>query len=152
MTRSKLILALLALSAAGLLVPALSGAAATQLSTKLKGNEEVTDGDKNGRGEAFAAVRKPKKRKLCFAISWEKIGPPTAAHIHKGAEGADGPVKVTLFEDAAGLPGESADGCVKGINERIAKKLRKTPENFYVNVHNAEFPGGAIRGQLGLAL
>ena len=86
-----------------MLIPALSGAAATQLSAKLKGNEEVADGDPNGRGEAFVAVKKPRKRKLCFEVSWEKVGPPTAAHIHKGAKGTDGPIKVTLFEDPDGL-------------------------------------------------
>jgi CHRD domain len=37
-------------------------------------------------------------------------------------------------------------------SKRLAKKLRRAPENFYVNVHNSEHPDGAIRGQLGLAL
>jgi hypothetical protein len=149
--RSKLVLALLALGAAGLLIPALSGAAAAQLSAKLKGNEEVADGDPNGRGEASVAVQKPSKRKLCFEVSWEKIEPPTAAHIHKGAKGADGPIKVTLFEDPDGLTAAAVDGCVRKISKQVAKKLRTAPENFYVNVPNAEHPDGAIRGQLGLA-
>jgi hypothetical protein len=29
-----------------------------------------------------------------------------------------------------------------------AKDIVQTPENYYVNVHNAEYPGGAVRGQL----
>jgi CHRD domain len=151
MMRSKLMLALLALGAVGLLIPALSGAAAAQLSAKLKGNEEVADGDSNGRGEAFVAVKKPSKRKLCFELSWEKIEPPTAAHIHKGAKGVDGPIKVTLFDDPDGLTASALDGCVKKIGKQIAKKLRRAPENFYVNVHNDAHPDGAIRGQLDLA-
>jgi hypothetical protein len=151
MTRSRLTLALLAIGTVGLLVPALSGAAATQLSAKLKGNEEVEGGDKNGRGEAFVAVKKPKKRKLCFLVSWERIEPPTAAHIHKGAKGTNGPVKVTLFEAPDGVPDEAVEACVKKVPKKIARKLRKAPEKFYVNVHNAEFPDGAIRGQLGPA-
>jgi hypothetical protein len=28
------------------------------------------------------------------------------------------------------------------------KRIRQNPENFYVNVHNADFPDGAVRGQL----
>jgi CHRD domain len=150
--KTKVTLALLALGAVGLLIPALSGAAAIQLSAKLKGNQEVADGDPNGRGEAFVAVKKPTRRKLCFELSWDKIEPPTAAHIHKGAKGVDGPIKVTLFEDPDGLSVSEVEGCVKTIRKRIAKRLRKTPEKFYVNVHNAEYPDGAIRGQLGLAL
>jgi hypothetical protein len=150
--KTKLTVALLALAAVGLLVPTLSGAAATQLSAKLKGNEEVDGGDPNGRGEAFVAVKKPRKRKLCFQLSWDKIEPPTAAHIHKGAKGVNGPIKVALFEDPDGLTVSEVEGCVKKIKKRIAKKLRKSPENFYVNVHNAEYPNGAIRGQLELAL
>ena len=151
MTKSKLTLALLALATVGLLIPTLSGAAATQLSAKLKGNEEVAGGDRNGRGEAFVAVKKPKKRKLCFEIEFEKIEPPTAGHIHKGAEGVDGPIKVTLFEDT-GLSGNTATGCVKQVPKRLARKLRKAPEKFYVNLHNTEYPDGAIRGQLDRAL
>ena len=146
-----MILALLALASVALMVPAISGAAATQLSAKLKGSEEVQGGDQNGRGEAFVAVKKPKKRKLCFLVNWEKIAPPTAAHIHKGAKGTDGPVKVTLFEDPSGVPGEAVEDCTK-VSKKIARKLRKAPEKFYVNVHNAEHPDGAIRGQLDLAL
>lgn len=150
--RSKLTVALLAIAAVGLLIPTLSGAAATQLSAKLKGNQEVDRGDPNGRGEAFVAVRKPKKRKLCFELNWDKIEPPTAAHIHKGAKGVNGPIKVTLFEDPNGLTVSEVEGCVKKVRKRLAKKLRKSPEKFYVNVHNADYPNGAIRGQLGLAL
>ena len=33
-----------------------------------------------------------------------------------------------------------------------SKRIAAHPENFYVNVHNAAYPDGAIRGQLGLAL
>jgi hypothetical protein len=34
------------------------------------------------------------------------------------------------------------------VTQELAKELIQTPEAFYVNVHNAEFPPGAIRGQL----
>ena len=151
MKGKRLTAALAVLATAALALPAVTGAAATQLSAKLKGSEEVHDGDKNGRGEIFVKV-KPNRGKVCFLLEFEKIAPPTAGHIHKGAEGTDGPVKVTLFEDSVGLPGPTAEGCVKKVRKKLAKRIAKKPERFYVNLHNAEFPDGAIRGQLGLAL
>jgi hypothetical protein len=38
-------------------------------------------------------------------------------------------------------------GCVQ-TRERLVARILANPQNFYVNVHNARFPGGAIRGQL----
>ena len=30
----------------------------------------------------------------------------------------------------------------------LAQEILSSPEDYYVNVHNAEYPGGALRGQL----
>ena len=72
-----------------------------QLSAKLKGNQEVPGpGDRNGKGEGFFSV-KAKKGALCFQLSWKKIEEPSAGHIHKGAEGVAGDIKVLLFDRSA---------------------------------------------------
>ena len=63
-----------------------------------------------------------------------------------------GPVKVTLFDDPVGIPGPTAEGCIKNVKRKLVRKLAKTPEAFYVNLHNGDYPDGAIRGQLGPAL
>jgi hypothetical protein len=34
------------------------------------------------------------------------------------------------------------------VSRQLIKELRKSPDQFYVNVHNADFPPGALRGQL----
>jgi hypothetical protein len=34
------------------------------------------------------------------------------------------------------------------VERALAKKILKNPELCYVNVHNAEFPSGVLRGQL----
>jgi hypothetical protein len=137
---------------AALAIPAAEARAPVQLSAQLKGSEEVPGpGDPNGKGEAFVNVKR-KKRKICFQIEFKRIDEPTAGHIHRGVEGVAGPVKVTLFEDPVGLPVPGAvDGCVKA-KKRLVRRIARKPEKFYVNLHNGEYPDGAIRGQLEPAL
>jgi len=67
----------------------------------------------------------------------------TAAHIHEGAVGKDGPVKVGLDAPKGG----SAKGC-KSADAAVVKDIMANPANYYVNVHNAAYKSGAIRGQL----
>ena len=151
MRKSTLALAALALVAVALAIPALSLAGAnTHVSTKLKGKNEVPGpGDPNGKGE-FAATIKPAKRKLCFTLELAKLDGAMAGHIHKGATDVAGPVKVTLFDQEIGGTG-NYEGCVKKIKGKLLKRIAANPEKFYVNVHNAKYPDGAIRGQLELA-
>lgn len=150
MRRSKLFTGVLALIGVMLAVPALSAAGGTtQLSAKLKGNEEVPagSGDKNGKGEIFVAV-KPKREKLCFQLEFSNIEGAAAGHVHKGLPGVDGPIKVTLFVSSPAAPGPTAEGCVRNQKKKLLRKIAREPEKFYVNIHNEEFPDGAIRGQL----
>ena len=60
-------------------------------------------------------------------------------------------MKVLLFEDRSGLPGRRFDDCVKGKRKTL-RKIARNPERFYVNIHNDDYPDGAIRGQLKPAL
>ena len=71
------------------------------------------------------------------------IAPAAAAHIHRAPAGVNGPVVVPLSAPTDGF----ASGCAEADAELI-QEIRQMPEAFYVNVHNAEFPGGAVRGQL----
>lgn len=100
------------------------------------GNEVPTTGDPDGFG--FADVR-VKRGEVCWRISVNAVEPVTAAHIHAGPTGVAGPVVVPLEPYRA--------GCVDTAN-RTARFIRQHPEEFYVNVHNAAFPAGALRGQL----
>ena len=63
-------------------------------------------------------------------------------HIHIGAEGIAGPVVQGLTAPTDG----HSSGCV--VNDALADALAADPGNYYVNVHNAEYPAGAVRGQL----
>ena len=110
----------------------------------LTGAAEVPGpGDADGAGKAILELN-PGQNKLCYKLRTSNIAAPTMAHVHVGAAGVAGPVAVTLVAPADG----TSSGC-NNLSEELTKALLKTPQNYYVNVHNAEFPNGAIRGQIG---
>ncbi|MBU1374837.1 MAG: CHRD domain-containing protein [Alphaproteobacteria bacterium] len=99
--------------------------------------------DTDGAGHATFKIDTA-KNEVCYTVMVEKIGAATAAHVHRGAAGANGPPVVPMkAPDAAG----KTEGCAT-VDAAVIKDILANPAGFYVNVHNAEFPGGAIRGQL----
>ena len=109
----------------------------------LTGAAEVPGpGDTDGAGKAIVELN-PGQNRLCYKLRVSNIAPATMAHVHVGAAGVAGPVAVTLVAPADG----SSAGCAN-LSEPLTKALLKDPGNYYVNVHNAEFPDGAVRGQL----
>jgi hypothetical protein len=116
-----------------------NGAGAPRITT-LSGAEEVNGGDPDGSG--FASIRlNVGQERVCWEISYEGIAEPFAAHIHRAPAGSNGGVVVPLF-----VPSISS-GCVSADGDLI-QEIIDYPERFYVNVHNADYPGGALRGQL----
>ena len=115
-----------------------------KLQTSLTGAAEVPGpGDADGAGTAEITVNAGQNQ-VCYKLSVTNIAVATMAHIHEGAPTVAGPVKVTLGKpDAQGI----SSGCVK-VDRPLALEILKRPSDYYVNVHNAEFPGGAVRGQL----
>jgi len=111
----------------------------TSLSAQLAGTGE---GDSDGSG-AFSAQIDGEAGQLCYELSASGIGEATAAHIHRGGEGQSGPPVVGLDAPASG----SSQGC-ESVAADLLAELTSNPSAFYVNVHNAEFRSGAIRGQL----
>jgi hypothetical protein len=118
-----------------------------QLSASLQGANEVPPADPDGSGRAGVDAR---DSKVCWTVSWSDIAAPTRAHIHQAAAGANGPIVVSFFEAPSGLPVtlDSVSGCTAGVDSALARSIGTGPSGFYVNIHNVEFPGGAIRGQL----
>ena len=119
------------------------------LATDLSGAEEAPGpGDANATGEADLTLNQG-QNELCFDLSWAQVdGTVFAAHIHVGEAGSPGPIVVPLFSGAAGT--DEAAGCVSDVDSELIKAIRHNPSAYYVNVHSRpQFPGGAIRGQLG---
>ena len=114
------------------------------LAVTLTGMQAVPGpGDSDGTGTAEVRVE-PALSRVCWRLAVRQIAPPTAAHIHRGAAGTAGPPVVPLTTpDAAGR----SEGCA-AVEPQLARQLSTQAHEFYVNVHNSEYPAGAIRGQL----
>jgi hypothetical protein len=138
---------------AGLSLSAASGAAAQgiQLFAVLNGGNEVTNtgqaavGDPDGSGAA--SVIFVGSTRICFSLLVDDIDAPVAAHIHENVAGKNGPIVVNFFVPPAGNPG-TASRCLSDLDPAVLRRIGATPSHFYVNVHTAAFPSGAVRGQL----
>jgi hypothetical protein len=123
------------------------GKSSTKLKANLNGANEVPGpGDPDGSGKAKVLLL-PRFNAVCFKLRWENIADPTAAHIHRGAKGVAGPVVVPLFLGTEASPVRER-GCTDQVDSALLREIRRNPSGFYVNIHNADFPAGAIRGQL----
>lgn len=126
-----------------------------ELVADLRGTNEVPPADPDGTGVAKLTLDVV-AGEVCFEIRVDNTGTPNRAHIHRGAAGTNGGIVVPLFE----LGGDPADarhdqleqdgeleGCAPSTSEQL-QAIADDPSSFYVNLHNARFPGGAVRGQL----
>jgi len=124
-------------------------------------NSSATDrrlvGDPDGTGSAIIFGIDHDPTTLCYVIKTERIqlapaDAGMAAHIHEGVRDTNGPVVVILDgpEDgtAADCITEGEEGKFRTNEPGIVQRILHNPENFYINVHNLEFPAGAIRGNL----
>ncbi|MGH3766299.1 MAG: CHRD domain-containing protein [Pseudonocardiaceae bacterium] len=80
---------------------------------------------------------------VCYTLTYSpQIGKLTASHIHRGARGGEGPIVVNLTPVASG-----GHACVTSTPDQV-KQIESDPGGYYVNLHTAASPGGAVRGQL----
>jgi len=99
-------------------------------------------GDADGSGTASLRLNHG-QGEVCFSYSVTDVGPLAAAHIHLAPAGQPGPVVIPTPPTSA----TGGSGCVSADQDLI-KAIMHDPEAYYFNVHNADFPGGALRGQL----
>jgi hypothetical protein len=95
---------------------------------------------------------------ISYSINAQNIAGVTAAHIHVGPAGQNGPVAVTLFAPGSATGGvngsltqgsfTAADvGASAGANLDALLQLMRTG-GAYVNVHTTAHGPGEIRGQI----
>jgi len=79
------------------------------------------------------------------AASTRLGGPASAAHIQgPAASGTNGPVVITL----TGFPNATSGTYSQSFAITSAQVSDLRASLLYLNIHNATFPGGEIRGQL----
>jgi hypothetical protein len=116
---------------------------ATPVEAELTGAAVVpAQGDPDGTGHVRMLLY-PSKNKICYTITVSGIEPATAAHLHVAGADEEGPVRLNLLP-----PSGSARECIRGLGKRFIRKIKHNTSNYYVDVHNNEFDGGALRGQL----
>jgi hypothetical protein len=151
--RTKLILSLTcsaALIGAAFAAPVAEGG--RKFTTTMTGAQECNAsgtcnlGDPDGTGTAHITVNVGQQR-VCWTITVNNIAAPTRGHIHHAAAGTAGAIVVPFFE----ATNVDLDGCTpesQPVDRDLLTDIVEHPEDYYVNVHNADFPAGAIRGQL----
>jgi hypothetical protein len=136
---------ILAAALTAFVAPAAAGGRATLLAASLTGGQEVPGpGDPDGSGRAFVRLAGDR---ACFLLQWSGISAPTASHIHVGRRGVAGPVVVLFFQGQLPDTLNAVAGCAPA-DPAVVRAVAASPRDYYVNIHTAEFPNGAIRGQL----
>lgn len=136
---------LLSLVAALFLLPKFSGASIHTLDLALSGQYEVPSNSSNATG-ALVGTYNDVSNVLTFTLRFNGLSAPaSAAHFHMAAAGTNGPVQIGF----AGFP----TGVTSGVYTNTYTLTPIQESNllcgmWYVNIHNASFPGGEIRSQL----
>lgn len=113
----------------------------------------VPSGDPDGSGVATLRLQSDEEL-VCYSIVVRNIGAPTepipgvgSAHIH-GALPLQGiAIDLDTVFRATGTSTYIATDCVSADSDTIDAVLAN-PELFYLNVHTAQFPAGAVQGSL----
>ena len=113
-----------------------------KLMAELLGSNETAGGDEDGSG-MFTARLNPGSGQLCYRYEVDDIDDVSGAHIHRGGAGVDGEVVVPLEIADNGV----AEACT-AVDKDFALELINGKGEFYVNIHDDNYPNGALRGQL----
>jgi len=124
--------------------------------TQMSGAEEVPPVDTTASGIAQFVLSSVN---ITYQVNVTDILGTTAAHVHAGNVGENGPVLVTLFESDTPIDqqngvlakGNISAGDLEGSmqGKQIADLIMAMGDGeTYVNIHTQDNPNGEIRGQL----
>jgi hypothetical protein len=130
-----------ALSCAGILAAAAAPSFAKDMALTLAGDQEVPAVTTTASGTGTITVNDDKS--VSGSVMTKGIN-ASAAHIHEGAKGKNGPVIIPLTKS-----GDNTFTVPAGTKLTDAQMESLKSGNLYVNVHSAANPGGEIRAQLG---
>ncbi|MEU8952314.1 CHRD domain-containing protein [Streptomyces sp. NPDC048489] len=125
-------------------------AGATFFGSVLNGTNEVpvaggpATGDKDGHALGLMRIQ---GNKVSYAFAFTGIDTPTLGHLHKGPKGVNGDVKIPFFMKKLADGNKFTLGTVTVNDQSLLDSIKADPAGFYFNLHTAEFPGGATRGQ-----
>lgn len=133
-----------------------------QYSATLSGAKEVPSVDTKAKGEATFTLSRD-AASIKYTITVSDLQNPTAAHIHSGGPGKNGPVVVLLYSTSEPAVRKNkaytkdnvlVNGVITSSNligplkgKRLVDLLKAIKlGNIYVNVHTKAHPDGEIRG------
>jgi CHRD domain len=141
MRRTLIALVVSALALVGVLAANAASAKTVKFEIALKGTNEKPAAPASNKGRVEVTLNTT-TGKVCWEFRLAKIdGKPTQSHIHKGKAGVSGNVVVPLGASY------KRQGCTHAAKS-LVKSIAGHPALYYVNVHNAKHPLGAMRGQL----
>ena len=139
------------------LAATVTAAEGLRFKTDLLSTNELSAHDADGSGKATVQID-VEAGLVCFDLSFRDSGTPNRAHIHLGNATTAGGIVVPFFDihtpetvlnprhDELESTGRTS-GCVNADPALLAQ-IAANPSGYYVNLHNARFPPGSMRGQL----
>ncbi len=138
---------------------ATAGVTEQQFTAKLFGDMVVPPIETNATGLAeFRPILN--ENTVTYTLNVTDIDNVTAAYIHSGEQGQNGPIVITLFKSDIPTPkmvsGLLSEGDITADNLQgplAGKQLSELLSSMhsmglYVNVHTTKYPDGEIRGQI----
>jgi len=115
-------------------------ASAAEIKVKLSGDQEAPPIKSMGSGSGTFTIGSDMS--VHGGVTTKGV-PGTAAHIHEGATGKNGPIVIPLTKG-----GENTWNVPAGSKLTTAQYKAFQAGHLYVNVHTKAHPAGEVRGQL----